>query len=406
MTRKLALVFLLIAGFLGYLAVAPALAAAELTVDDFSFEGPLGSAGAKIEKVDTNHFKIVLDHAPGHPEWANMAQFTVLRNAKGNRLRVDVFFHGGNTMKFNDYSYSWSHDGRNWQPIHWQHRTKDGKQGDTLRFPEFTEDTVYVGHQVPMSYDDVVRLMKQFQKHPHATVHVLGQSTGGRDIYRLTITDPQSPHPADVRWGHYFANQHPGECVAQWRMVGMIDWLLSDAGADCRRRSICHFVLMMSPDGPSHGWYRVNSAGKDMNRTYRVEGADPEVQTREPYLGQKDLETLMTSKTPPVDVWSMHTWQGPVEPILRPGPEIGTEVGPWTEFRDILLANAPEELIEPLKTSGPGSSKYWCGGPHQQFNVTGVLCEGVGSTYTKAETLRAGRALMKSIAEYYRGVRK
>lgn len=83
MTRKLAVVLFLIAGITGYLAAAPTLAAAELTVDDFSFEGPLGSAGAKIEKLDTNHFKIVLDHAPGHPEWANMAQFTVLRHAKG-----------------------------------------------------------------------------------------------------------------------------------------------------------------------------------------------------------------------------------------------------------------------------------------------------------------------------------
>ena len=28
-------------------------------------------------------------------------------------------------------------------------------------------------------------------------VHVLGQSLGGRDLYRVEITDPNSPHPLD-----------------------------------------------------------------------------------------------------------------------------------------------------------------------------------------------------------------
>ena len=43
------------------------IAAGELRVDDFRFDGPLGSAGATIERVDTNHFKVVLGHAPEHP---------------------------------------------------------------------------------------------------------------------------------------------------------------------------------------------------------------------------------------------------------------------------------------------------------------------------------------------------
>ena len=40
-------------------------AAGELSVDDFSFDGPSGSQGATIERVGQSHFKVTLGHAPG-----------------------------------------------------------------------------------------------------------------------------------------------------------------------------------------------------------------------------------------------------------------------------------------------------------------------------------------------------
>jgi len=335
--------------------------AAELSTVDFKFDGPYGSQGARIEKVAENHFKVTLGHAPKHTDWCNMLYFQIVRNAKGNQLRLDVTFPGGNAYRFNHNSSTWSYDAKNWQPIEWQTGSSDSAKGDTLLFSEFTEETVYFGQQVPMSYEDLVGLMNRWEKHPHATVHVLGKSLGKRNIYRLEVTDPKSPHSKSRRWGHFFANQHPGEHNSQWRMAGMVDWLLSDEGADCRRRSICHFVLMTSPDGPSHGWYRVNGQGVDMNRSYFADGSDKEKQAHEAYVVQHDLEQLMKSDTPMTDLWSMHTWGGPVEPILLPGPEIGKSVGPWEEFRDILRRNAPADLIEPLKTGkkqgNPGAMK-------------------------------------------------
>ncbi len=114
---------------------------------------------------------------------------------------------------------------------------------------------------------------------------MLGKSLEGRNLYRLTITDP-SPNPPARRWVHHFANQHPLECCSQWRMAGMIDWLLSDEAAAHRQRTICHFTLMMSPDAASHGWYRTNREGFDMNRTYRAEGADQTKQAHEAYVFQ------------------------------------------------------------------------------------------------------------------------
>ena len=69
--------------------------------NDFKFDGPLGSHGATIEEVDENHFKISLGHAPERPTWCNMLYFQIVRNAKGNKLRLDVEFSGGNAYRFN-----------------------------------------------------------------------------------------------------------------------------------------------------------------------------------------------------------------------------------------------------------------------------------------------------------------
>ena len=377
---------------------------AELTEDDFSFKGPLGSEGTTIEKLGTNYFKVKLGHAPEHPDWPNKLNFRILRNAKGNSLRLLV--EGPPRYAFNEYFQSWSYDGENWQPIHWENGYQKSPTLDSLIFPTFTKDQVYCGTQVPLSFEQLEGMIREWRTSPYVKVHVPGKSIHGRNLYRLEITDPDSDQPEKERWVHYFANQHPGEHNSQWRMIGMIRWMLSEEASEFRKNTICHFIPMMSPDGPSRGWYRVNAEGVDMNRSYRPEGADSTEQAHEAYICQKDLEQIMNSEAPATTIWSMHTWQGPVDPLVRPGPEVGDKVADWTKFRDIIRSNDPDTLIEPLdiRKGEPGYGYVsWSAGPHKQFGVTSVLCEGAGSIYTKSDNLRSGEILMRSIAEYYKG---
>ncbi len=375
-----------------------------LTTEDFRFDGPLGSDGAHIVEIDTNYFKITLDHAPNQPGWPNKLNFEIHQNAKGNDLTLEVEFEGGPGMSFNEYAQSWSYDGLNWNPVHWKYGRDESPQYDILKLPVFEEDHVYVGTQVPMSFEDAEGMKKKWEEHPHTSLHTIGESIHGRPLYRLEITDPTSPFAPENRWVHYFANQHPGEHNSQWRMAGMVDWILSEEGEDFRQRSISHFIFFMSPDAPTYGWYRVNREGIDMNRSYRPEGSNREEQTHEAYLWQKDLEELMASETPVTTIWAMHTWQGIVEPLLRPGPEIGSTLGPWTEFRDIIKKNDPDSLVKPLavREGMPGyGAVSWTEGPHEQFGITAILCEGAGAFYTKEKNVVSGEVLIKSIAEYY-----
>ena len=163
-------------------------------MDDFKFDGPLGSQGASIERIGENHFKISLGHAPKQPTWCNMLYFQIVRNAKGNSLRLDVEFKGGDAYRFNHNSATWSHDAETWRAINWCDPAHPEKRGDSLLFPVFSEDVVFYGAQVPLSFEKMEELIGTWMRHPHVTTHVLGESLGGRKLYRLEITDSASSH--------------------------------------------------------------------------------------------------------------------------------------------------------------------------------------------------------------------
>jgi murein tripeptide amidase MpaA len=100
----------------------------------------------------------------------------------------------------------------------------------------------------------------------------------GRDLYRVTITDPQGDVPMSRRWVHLdAANQHPDEGVAQWHIARMAKWFLSDEAVETHARTIAHFTFMMNSDGVARGWCRVNVQGIDMNRSLRSKISDPKL---------------------------------------------------------------------------------------------------------------------------------
>lgn len=374
----------------------------ELSEENFVFDGPLGSEGASIEKIDKNVFRVTLGHAPNQPEWNNKLNFQIKDNAKGNDLVLVV--EGPPRYAMNEYFYSWSYDMENWNPVQWKLGHRINPERDTLVFPEFQQNQVWVGHQVPVTYEQVEEYISEIIDSESVSVDTLGQSLGERNLYRVTITDNSGNVPANDKWVHYFTNPHPGEHNAQWRMIGKMNWILSPEGEDFRKRSICHFVLMMSPDGPHNGWYRVNAQGVDMNRSYFPDGSDSINQAHESYIFQRDLEEIMNSEAPVTTLWGHHTWGGIVEPLLYYSEE--ENVGHWTEWRDIMLELDTDSIIKPLalRDVKPGyGATSWEYGPHVQFGITTVLCEGGGAVYTKEENKKSGRVLIESLARFYKG---
>lgn len=378
----------------------------ELEVEDFSFEGPLASEGAQITRRGRNRFKVVLGHAPKMPDRPNQLQFTIKRNAKGNRLSLDVHYEREGRA-FNSYFVSWSYDLENWRPVHWETGFKGSGAitADSVHFPEFEQDVVHVGHQVPMSFEMLEQMLANWVARPGVESVVIGQSLGGRPIYRLRVNPVDTTPGKPLR--HYVASQH-GEHNAQWRMVGMIDWLLSDEGNHFRSGNICHFVVMVGPDGPSKGWQCVNAEGGDLQR-WRADGDDggPDdagygIQPHESWEVQKDFEAMMARE--PLDTtWSMHTWQGVVEPMIIPGEWMEKRTsGTWEDLRAMTLKYDRKGLCKPLKLADikPKVYKSWGHGPWQKYGMTSFGCEGAGGIYTKADNLESGRVLIRAFAEY------
>ncbi len=197
------------------------LAAAELSAADFRFDGPLGSSGTTIEKVSANHFRVTPGRGAEKLQWSNMLQFTIEPPRQGQSAATST--PAGTGSRRTSWAFASSAVGpttcRTGRPI--QATMSVGLP--TLLFPEFTEDRVYFGGEVPMSYEQHEAMIHRWARHPHASSTVIGHSPEGRKIYRLTVTDPDSPYPVEKRWVHHVVNQHCYEYNAQWRIAGMID---------------------------------------------------------------------------------------------------------------------------------------------------------------------------------------
>jgi len=357
-----------------------------------------GSSGSVITRVGRNHFKMTLGDQPGIPHQAAFSNFRIRRSAKGNPLRMDVVRGKKHNSSYREYFFSWSVDRKNWHPVDWK--------GSSQVFPKFPGDQVWVACQVPISYNQLTAMTKVWKTSPYVTVQTIGLSYEKRNLYRIVVTDDKGPNPRKDRWVHYFANQHGLEHNAHWRIVGMLEWALSDEAADFRKRSICHFVVMMSPDSPSNGWMRANAEGTDMNRSYLSAGSDRKLQTTEPYLFQRDLEAIMASASPVTDIWSCHTWGGMVDILYNEGPEIGRQVGTIKEFDKLLDQADGDKLVNPIGRKEGGAKTKWSTGPHGQFGITAFLCEGSGGIRTKKENKQSGAVIIKALSKFYKGTRK
>jgi hypothetical protein len=166
--------------------------------------------------------------------------------------------------------------------------------------------------------------------------------------------------------------------------------------------------MMMSPDAPANGWYRVNQQGVDMNRSYSPKGANQATQAHEAWLWQRDLEGLMASDAPVTTIWAIHTWSGIVEPQIIPGPELQGPLGEWTALREAMAKADRLGLVEPLALARVGQyeNTTWTDGPHAQFGITAVLCEGGAVLQTRQLNEASGVAIIQALGSFYLRLRR
>lgn len=377
----------------------------KLTTNDFSFGPPHGSAGASITQEGPAVFRVKLGAAPTRPTWPNKLNCYIKQNAKGVALRLIVQFDSGTrNYAFNEYFQSFSYDRQKWQKVSWHQNRDTSPKLDTLDFPAFEADSVWIGTQIPFSFEDYKTYQAKVREHPHASMTVVGWSQERRPIYRLSFTNPDSKIPENQKWGLYFASQHPGEHNAQRRMIGMIDYLTSDSGKHLLDYTVCHFIIYMSPDAPYHGWYRVVASGEDMNRTFRVAGPNASLQPKEAYALQRDMDNIYGSPSSIDAVWAVHTWPGKVDiGVKNQSAKELSQLGSWQRLAGLIKKFDVRQLIKPVYMAKAEDidDVMWAGGPGKRYGATAYLCEGGGDIYTDWENQLTGYNIMQAISKYY-----
>ena len=142
--------------------------------------------------------------------------------------------------------------------------------------PEY--DTVYIAYFAPFSYEQHLDLINNAQLSSLCTLETIGETIQGRPIDFLRIGDGNSSKKN--LW--VIARQHPGETMAEWFMLGLIDRILDEedaASIALLEKANLYMVPNINIDGSILGNLRVNAKGVNLNREWATPSIEnsPEV---------------------------------------------------------------------------------------------------------------------------------
>ena len=119
------------------------------------------------------------------------------------------------------------------------------------------------------SYNSCNNILRQCQ---------IGETLDGVKIQLLIITNFNDSFDAKANKKAiiFTGRVHPGESNSSYVMQGLIEFLLSNdpKAENLRKHFVFKIIPMLNPDGVIRGNFRMNSAGKDLNRMWTEENVD------------------------------------------------------------------------------------------------------------------------------------
>ena len=240
-----------------------------------------GGSGTNWEKTGENAFSFSLEWDVTTPNYAEKYwfMFKVNGNAGGKTVTYDVNVQntiGSRTGYTPAVSFN---NGETWSYIP---QTDISYYGDTephvvfkVRFPS-GQDTGLVAATIPLMYSQLQQYAEQFDS-PYGYVTSYSSELG-RNVYVFTVSEGTAANK-HVIW--VIAGQEPSEYWPQHIALGLIDYLISGAGATLRNEHIWKIVPSINPDGNYLGKSQRNGVGTDLTTEwgYAMTGqADAEIQ--------------------------------------------------------------------------------------------------------------------------------
>ena len=178
------------------------------------------------------------------------------------------------SMRAKQENISWTRGGDNYS-YGFLPGQKTRKKRSTVSFEidfPYNNDVLYMCYALPYTYSDLLHDIELWKsKCDCLKSEILCETSGGREIPYLTVTDEKSDIEEQKKpYIFITARIHPGESNASFLMRGFMNFLLSDTKeADfIRKNYITRIVPMLNIDGVIEGFYRVSLSGNDLNRMW------------------------------------------------------------------------------------------------------------------------------------------
>ncbi|NOZ46208.1 MAG: T9SS type A sorting domain-containing protein [Chlorobi bacterium] len=159
-----------------------------------------------------------------------------------------------------------------------QHFFKDEK--DKCGFDIENEKQMYdlLGDNWGYSYDSLLNDIAIWGQNDFIQTQSIGQTTLGREMYELTITNFAVTKTLKHRI-YIHARTHPGEVQAFWVTREIINYLSGDSeiGSFLRENCIFHIIPMYNPDGVELEYPRENANGVDIESNWNADVPEIEV---------------------------------------------------------------------------------------------------------------------------------
>ncbi len=174
-------------------------------------------------------------------------------------------------------------------PLRAAAQSEDDPCGFSLRKPGETAVWAY-------GTDALIADLQGWALHPMTHIDVIGNSTQGRPLYHVVITNPASQLPKKRIWIH--ARTHPIESESSFVARAIVEELLGGSilGNLILDHAVVHILPMLNPDGVALQNARENARGVDLESNWNAAAPEAEVQAL-----RRHLSALMQSSTP-IDV--------------------------------------------------------------------------------------------------------
>lgn len=155
--------------------------------------------------------------------------------------------------------------------------------GDFEYSPE--QDEVYVASYFPYPNERIYTDQVQYYSENYETVdyEIIGQSKEDRDMYAMTIEDPDHTDPKEIV---LYARQHSQETYGSFRLDGILDFVAPRVEHNGFEENYSfHILPNLNPDGIYNGIYREDPEGNDLNREWDETADTPvEIENAKDYI--------------------------------------------------------------------------------------------------------------------------